>query len=285
MFILPGSIYGLKRVQSKFLLRDIIQNRQYLDRSTRELVVVTSCSKVFNIDFQEVAEHHVSRGAEITLIYKKTEVCCETKELFLDIGEDGRVTAMHDTASGTADCFMEAFIIDRELLLKIMDWYEAASYLDLMEIIMENISHLEVSGYEFKGYVGNAGNVQSYMRCNQDLLNPEVNHELFRSDSPIITKSTDNHPVKYWPNSNVKNCLVSSGCIIKGSVENSIIFRSVSIEENVVVRNCIIMPNTVIHRDAVLENVICDKNAVIRQGIKLYGNAEDPVLVGKGQDV
>jgi glucose-1-phosphate adenylyltransferase len=285
MFILPGSIYGLKNVQNKFLLRDIIQNRPYLDRSSSELVVILGCSKVFNIDFQDVAEHHVERGAEITLIYKKTAAACETKELYLDIDEDGQVTAAHDAASVDNNCFMDAFIINRDLLLKFIGWYEETSYLDLTDIIFENISHLDVAGFEFKGYMGNADSVRCYMRCNQDLLNPEVNHELFRPDRPIITKIQDSPPAKYWPSADVRNSLVSSGCIIKGSVENSIIFRGVTIETNAAVRNCIIMQNTVIRGDSVLENVICDKYAVIRQGVKLYGNADDPILVGKGQDV
>jgi glucose-1-phosphate adenylyltransferase len=285
MFILPGSIYGLKNVQSKFLLRDILRNRPYLDRSTSELVVITGCSKVYNIDFNDVAEYHIDRGAEITLIYKKTEVGCETKELFLDIGSDGRITGEHDAQEGEDNCFLDAFIINRDLLMKFLGWYEATSYLDLTEIIFENISHLHVAGYEFTGYMGNADSIRCYMRCSRDLLNPEVNHELFRRDRPIITKIQDSPPAKYWPSSDVKNSLVSSGCIIKGTVENSIIFRGVTIEENAAVRNCVIMQNTVIHKDAVLENVISDKYAVIRQGVKLFGNADAPILVGKGQDV
>ena len=72
MFILPGSIYGLKNVHGANSFSAIfIQNRAFLDRSQSELVVVTGCIKVFNIDFKAVAEQHSRSGAGITMIYKK----------------------------------------------------------------------------------------------------------------------------------------------------------------------------------------------------------------------
>jgi glucose-1-phosphate adenylyltransferase len=285
MFILPGSIYGLKNVPGKFLLRDIIQNRAFLDRGQSELVVISACNKIFNIDFRAVAEAHVASNAQITMIYKKTAVSPESKELYLTIDATSRVKTADEVKDGEANCFLDAFIINRDLLLKCIGWYETTSYLDLTEIIIENLDHLDVFGYAFTGYMGNADSIKSYMKCNQDLLNPEVAQELFQQDRPIITKIQDSPPAKYWLTAYVKNSIVSSGCIIKGTVENSIIFRGVTVEPGAVVRNCVIMQNTVIRKNSTLENVISDKYAVIREGVKLFGNTNDPILVGKGQDV
>ena len=71
MFILPGSAYGVKNAQGKFLLRDVIRNQAYLERSRRDIVVVTACSKIFNMDFREAAEQHEKSGAVVTLLYKR----------------------------------------------------------------------------------------------------------------------------------------------------------------------------------------------------------------------
>ncbi len=285
MFILPGSVFGLNRVHGKFLLRDLIQNRAYLDRSQTELVVISGCSKVFNIDFRDVAEFHTAHDAEITLIYKKADACCTSDELYLDIGDNGRVFSVNRTGGSAANYFLEALIINRELLLKFIDWYEVISYLDLTEIIIDNIKHLGIYGYEFTGYVGNIGSVKCYLKASRDLLEPEIQHELFKHDRPIRTKIQDSPPAKYWPTSDVNNSLISSGCIIKGSVENSIIFRGVTIEEGAVVKGSIIMQSTVVQKDSYLENVICDKFAIIRQGVKLMGNNTNPILIGKRQEV
>ncbi|MDP4109757.1 MAG: glucose-1-phosphate adenylyltransferase subunit GlgD [Bacillota bacterium] len=286
MFILPGSIYGLKNVQGKFLLRDIIQNRAYLDRGHQDYVVVSGCNKVFNIDYRAVLEAHIANRAVITLLYKKSPENCGTKEIFFDIGEAGKVLTASEMPDKSANCFLDSFIINRDLLLKFISWYEATSYLDLVEIIIENLGHLDVFGYEFTGYMGAIDDVKSYMKCSQDLLNPEVDHELFNNkDRPILTKIQDSPPAKYWPTSSVRNSLVSTGCIIKGTIENSIIFRGVTVEKGAVLKNCVIMQNTIINKDTVLENVVCDKYTVFREGVKVFGSAEDPIVVGKGQSV
>jgi glucose-1-phosphate adenylyltransferase len=285
MFILPGSIYGLKNVQGKFLLRDIIQNRPFLDRDTAELVVVSGCNKIFNIDFRAVAETHTETGADITLIYKKSPVNPENKGLNLDLDDSGRVHHISHSAASEGNCFMDAFIINRELLLKIIGCYEETSYLDLTDIITENLSALNIKGYEFKGYMGKVDSIKSYFKCNQDLLNPEIKDELFIPERPIITKIQDSPPAKYSPSSDVKNSLVSSGCIIKGEIRNSIIFRGVTVEEGARINNCVIMQNSVVSKNAALENVICDKYVNVREAVRLYGNAIEPILVGKGQKV
>ena len=71
MFVLPGSIYGLKNVHGKFLLRDLQQNRVYFDRGGNSQVVFSGCCKVFNIDYRKVVEYHVKNHNDITLIYKR----------------------------------------------------------------------------------------------------------------------------------------------------------------------------------------------------------------------
>ncbi len=285
MFILPGSIYGLKKINGKFLLRDIIQNKQYLERSQHEYVVVTASSKVYNIDFRLVAEAHAAANADITLIYKKAGDNTNSRDLMLELKDGGRVCGLSDKASAGENMFIDAFIINRELLLNITDWYEATSYMDLTEIIADNLDTWRVCSFEFTGYLGKADNVNTYMQTSQDLLNRKIAQELFNPDRPITTKIQDSPPAKYFADADVKNSLISSGCIIRGSVINSIVSRGVTVEKGAVIKNCVIMQNTVIGKAAVLENVICDKYAVIREGVRLYGNLSDPILVGKGQDV
>ncbi len=60
------------------------------------------------------------------------------------------------------------------------------------------------------------------------------------------------------------------------------IFRGVTISRHAVVKNCIIMQDAYISEGVELENVILDKNCVIRPGIKLVGQADYPVVIGKG---
>jgi glucose-1-phosphate adenylyltransferase len=286
MFILPGSIYGLKKINGKFLLRDIINNVQYLERSQADYVVVSASSRVCNMDYRPAAEAHAASGADITVIYKNTDCPACGSELAFEIEPSGRVGAAREGLFGSErrSVFADAFIIGRELLINITKWYEATGYMDLTDIIAANLGTWKVYGYGFEGYMGGADNIGAYMKTSRDLLDRGIAQELFNPDRPIKTKIQDAPPAKYFPESEVKNSLISSGCIIRGRIANSIIFRGVTVEAGAEVRDCVIMQNTVVGRDAALENVICDKYAVIREGARL-SSAGEPIVVGKGQVV
>ena len=73
-----------------------------------------------------------------------------------------------------------------------------------------------------EGYWSNIASVESYYKTNMDFLDKDIRNFFFREHPEIYTKVDDLPPAKYNPGANVKNSLVSSGCIINGAVENSI---------------------------------------------------------------
>ena len=100
--------------------------------------------------------------------------------------------------------------------------------------------------------------------------------DLFKKDWPIYTRTTDACPTQYYPTVNVKNSLISNGCIIKGTVENSVIGRGAVIEEGAVVKNCVISAYDKIGKGAVLENQVVDKYATIQDGTKVVAPETTP---------
>jgi glucose-1-phosphate adenylyltransferase len=110
-----------------------------------------------------------------------------------------------------------------------------------------------------------------------------IRNEVFcNPDRPILTKTQDEAPAFFLQDSDVRNSIISAGCRIEGTVENSIIFRTVNIAKGAVVRNCIIMMHGDIGENAVLDNVICDKYVTIGDGVKIYGGDEEtPIIIGK----
>jgi glucose-1-phosphate adenylyltransferase len=283
MFILAGTSYGVKNAHGKFLLRDFIYNRSCLERTRRELVVITASNKIYNIDFRDVAERHEQTGAVVTLLYKRVADGSSIHDIAVDCDNRGRVTALHQAGPGPTTQFMDAIVIDRDLLLKLTEWYFATDYLDLMEIVQENLDKLRVYGYEFDGYVKSIDNAADYMAASMDLLSPAVMQELFMQQRPINTKVQDAPPAKYSPSATVRNSLVATGCIVKGTVENSILFRGCTVEEGATVRNSVVMPSGVISKGVLVENVICDKQVRIGEDVRLFGTTLKPLIVTRKQ--
>ena len=120
------------------------------------------------------------------------------------------------------------------------------------------------------------------MSVSMELLNVNNRNELFDKERPIYTKVRDDMPAIYGLGSSVKGSLVSSGCIIDGEVENSILFRGVRIEKGAVVKNSIIMQDSFIGTGSSLNCVVLDKKVAITPHKHLSGDASYPVYVGKG---
>jgi glucose-1-phosphate adenylyltransferase len=121
------------------------------------------------------------------------------------------------------------------------------------------------------------------MAASMDLLTPQVMQELFSPQRPINTKVQDAPPAKYFPTAKVRNSMVATGCMVKGTVENSILFRGCTVEEGATVRNSVIMPSGIISKGTLVENVICDKQVHIGEEVRLFGTALKPLIVTRKQ--
>ena len=221
----------------------------------------------------------------MTLIYKKVRSGDTAHGLFLELTPTGTVTGIHSTASGEANCFLDSMLISRKLVLDFIECYQNLGYIDIMDILATSLGQIQVNSWCYGGYEHAVDNAEDYMHVSLDLLRPEVQAELFAEDRPVLTKTQDSPPAKYLPGANVKNSLVAASCILEGTVENSILFRSVKIGKGAVVRNSVLMQHCTIGGGAVVENVICDKNVKISPDVKLSGSEKKPFVIGKKQEL
>ncbi|MCX4287528.1 MAG: glucose-1-phosphate adenylyltransferase subunit GlgD, partial [Clostridia bacterium] len=87
---------------------------------------------------------------------------------------------------------------------------------------------------------------------------------------------------KFTETAKVKNSLIADGCLIEGTVENSILFRGVKVGKGSVVKNCIIMSDDIIGENCNLAYIISDKDSVIRDNRVLAGCEIQPFFINKG---
>ena len=275
LFILPGSAFGTSRTGSRFLLRDLIHNKVFLERDNADFVIVSACNWVYNMDYNELIDAHVASGADITVLTqaardKDVDVC--------GFEMDGtRVKGIkHGVAFGDT-AFLDCFVVAREKLIELLDWYKANDYLDLFEALTGEYERVNVQAYNFEGYAAPLFNKETYFKSNMDMLDPKITHELF-SIRPIMTKAHDNQPAKIVTGSKVSNSRISGSCRIYGTVTNSILGRSVVVEAGATVNNSIIMQGCVIKSGARVENAIVDRNNVLPEGTELCGT-EAAILI------
>ncbi len=280
LFLVPGNAYGTSKRGMRFLLRDIIANVELFRRSTKPYVVMMGSNIIFNLDLDEIIEAHRTSGAGVTMIYAIAQRD-QPDAQSLAIGDRGRVREVRG-GCGFGECkFMDAFIIDRRLLLNIIEDYATADYLDLFDAIRSDFERIDVCSYEFKGLMVGIFNQKTYYDRSMDLLRPETYDRLFQPSRPIITKAHDAAPAKYNAGCNVPDSLISAGCVIKGTVRGSILSRGVVVESGAKVRNSIIMQGCHVCAGATVENAILDKNNYVPENTELRGTLDDTLVIGK----
>lgn len=301
---LPGTIFGERIKHSRFIMRDLITHRRFFGLENADYVIICGSNKVYNMDFEKLIDHKKNSPAKATLVYKKILCTNEEGNLYLNIDEDGKVKKIVDKGRGVVNQFLDCAIIDADFFENFLDWYQVFGDMDLMDVIAQELDRFEafdhadkdddtdimpseirsfeLDTFEFGGYVGMINNLTQYYDASMDLMKPEIRDELFGADRPIYTNVQDRAPSKYVKGAKVSNSLIAGGCVIKGTVENSIIFRSTVVEEGAVIKNSIIMQHDYIGKNAELNHVIADRQVTISEGVSIAGGVGKPFTISKG---
>lgn len=277
LFLVPGNPFGTTRSGMRFLLRDIIANKIFFQRSDAPYVVMCGSNVIFNMDLNKIIDAHEASGARVTMVYRKATRKSQDAAT-LTIGDRGRVTDITTGCEYGDNKFLDCAVINRQLLLDIVEAYSSADYLDLFEAVKDVFHRIDVCSYEFKGLTMGIVDEETYYKRSMDLLNPDIQDQLFDPDRPIITKAHDVPPARYASGSSARNALISAGCQIQGTVRSSILSRGVTVEPGASVTNSIIMQGCVVKSGARVENAIIDKNNVIAANTE-YRGTPDSILV------
>lgn len=117
--------------------------------------------------------------------------------------------------------------------------------------------------YRFQGYWKDVGTIDSLWDANMDLLAPHSSIDLYDPSWPIYARTPVKPPHFTGPNAHVSHCLLTGGCQVDGSVENSVLFHSVTVEEGAQVEYSILMPGAVVKAGAKISYAIVAEGAVV----------------------
>ncbi|MBO5045866.1 MAG: glucose-1-phosphate adenylyltransferase subunit GlgD [Clostridia bacterium] len=257
----------------------------FLNRRKEDYVVITDCDGVARIDIADIIRYHAEKQADITMVYHEEEDISSNYFITIQPDESGRVKDLqiNPSGNGKVNLYINVMVISREYLLNIIKTAIAHGLSSFgRDILAKNVNTMKIYGYKFDGYYAGVKSLKSYFKHNMELLDKDVRDELFGARD-IYTKVRDSAPSKYIEGAQVKNSLVSDGCIIEGVVENSILFRGVKVGKGSVVKNCVVMQDTVIGSNVELNCVITDKNVVIRDRRHLAGCEILPYFISKGR--
>ncbi len=259
----------------------IYQNISFLRSSHEPYVVIASGDGIYKMDYNKVLEYHVQKKADITVVCKEMPSQMDIERFgTLKMNEDCRIEEFEEkpvvARSNTVSCGI--YVIRRRQLIDLIEKCAQEGRFDFVsDILIRYRSLKRIYGYKIKEYWSNIATVEDYFRTNKDFLKPEIRDYFFYQYPDVYSKVDDLPPAKYNVGVSVKNSLISSGCIINGTVEDSIVFKQVFIGNNCYIKNSIILNDVYIGDNTHIENCIVESRDTIRANS--YHRGEDGVKI------
>ncbi|BEP28306.1 glucose-1-phosphate adenylyltransferase subunit GlgD [Helicovermis profundi] len=256
----------------------------HIKRSNNKYVLMSRSYMICNVDYKEMLKFHKEKDADITILYKsmnnhvKRFVDCDT----VSLDANSKIVSMGKNLGKKINynISLEMYLLKRELLIKLIeDAIHIGEVNYFKQSLLDQVGKLNVYGYQYRGYLACINSTKNYYRTSMDFLDIDVQSELFNIEKPIYTKVEDSPPTFYGNDSYTTNSLISSGCIVEGVVENSILARGVHIKKGAIVRNSIIMKDVTVNDTASINYAVLENGVEVERKQTLCGDKDHPFVI------
>jgi glucose-1-phosphate adenylyltransferase len=247
----------------------LYQNINFLKSSHEPYVVITAGDGIYKLDYNKVLEYHISKGADITVVCKEMPEGVDDITRFGNVieNEDGRIVEFDEKPLKAKGNLVSAgvYVIRRRQLIDLLEkCHQEGRTNFVMDVIMRYKDAKNIYAYKLDTYWRNISTVDAYYEVNMDFLKKEVRDYFFKTYPDVYSKVDDLPPAKYNPGANVKNSIISSGCIVNGTVENSVLFKDVYVGNNCTIKNSVVLNSVYIGDNSHIENCIVESRDTLR---------------------
>jgi len=265
----------------------VYRNLDFIQENDPDFVIILSGDHIYKMDYRHMLNYHIEKGADLTVAVMNVPLEETDRFGIMTVNRNMRITEFHekpkDRDKGTL-ASMGIYIFNTDVLVKrLSEGTDEAPRIDFgKDVIPSMILQDKVYAYAFDGYWVDVGTVQSFWETNLALTQPEVANQLRFHDPNwvVYTRSEERPPVKFGPQAQVVDSLISNGCVIRGRVEHSVLSPGVYVSPGAIVRESVIINDTWIGPGAVVDRAIVDENVVVGAGTFL-GHGEDLTIVNK----
>jgi len=254
------------------------QNAVQFEETKADYVVIAPSYMLAIIDYSDVVEQHQKSGADVTVVYKEVFDADEnfTNCHALDFsGTDVKGYHINRNDKVKEAISMETYVMSKELFLKLLEASSKYPLFSLEDMLFDERNEIKIKAYKYNGYLSCINSFEQYYKINMSMIEYKNAKVLFSADWPIFTRTNDSQPTLYTKEAVVENSTISNGCIIQGTVLNSIVGRGVRIRKGAVIKDSIILPNAYISEDSKIEYAIIDKHAKVIDKKSIIGTKDN----------
>jgi len=252
----------------------VLQNFNVVEQDAGDTILILAGDHIYKMDYTPFLAAHRRHRADVTIAVRHVPLAEATRMGVLALDEQDRVTEWQEKPKQPKSdlASMGVYVFSKRALRRWLSEDLTDFGTNVVPAMLDGGAR--VFGYRFDGYWQDVGTIQSFWEANMALLDDVPELDLYDREWLIHTRSEERAPAKIGPTAQVHRSLISHGCVINGTVVNSVLSPGVRVDVGAVVRDSIVMFDSVVRSGAVVDRAILDKEVVVGQG----------AIVGDGPD-
>ena len=258
----------------------IYQNMDFIDEYDPEYVLILSGDHIYKMDYNKMLDYHKAHNADATIAVIEVSLKEASRFGIMNVNEDKQIYEFEEKPANPKSTLasMGIYIFNWKTLKKalIEDEANSESSNDFGKDIIPKLlgENKKLMAYPFDGYWKDVGTVESLWEANMDLLNKDVDFDIYDKNWKIYSQAHNKPGQVIGETAKIKNSLITEGCVIEGEVENSVLFSGVHIEKGAKVTNSVIMCDTVIGKNSTVDKAIFGRKVVVKDNLEIAGKSE-----------
>ena len=248
----------------------IYQNMAFIENYDPENVLILSGDHIYKMDYADMLREHLEHDAACTISVLQVSMEEATRFGIMNVGEDGFICEFEEKPKQPKSdlASMGIYIFNWKKLREylIADENDPNSSKDFGKNIIPNMLNAgeKLWPYRFDGYWRDVGTITSLWDANMDMLSTTLIN-LYDPTWPISSRSPICPPHFTGENAQIVHSIVTEGCEIDGTVENSVLSSGVKVGTGTNIIYSVLMPGAVVEDGATVEYAIVGENTVVHK--------------------
>lgn len=266
----------------------ISQNIDFIDSYSPEYLLILSGDHIYKMNYDKMLEYHKANHADATIAVIEVPMKEASRFGIMNTNETGRIVEFEEKPEKPKSnlASMGIYIFNWKLLRKMLlaDMKNPESSHDFGKDIIPTMLADEKTlfAYKFKGYWKDVGTIDSLWEANMDLLNKNNALDLNDSSWKIYTEDVTALPQFIGADADIDRAFITQGCVINGTVKNSVLFTGVKVATGAKVIDSVLMPGVEVAEGAVVTRaLVADKVKIGKNAVVGSADSENIELVAK----
>lgn len=266
----------------------ISQNIDFIDTYSPEYILILSGDHIYKMDYDKMLDAHKANNADATIAVLPVPMKEASRFGIMNTDENGKIVEFEEKPEKPKSnlASMGIYIFNWKQLRKALtaDMKNPDSSHDFGKDIIPNFLNegKALYAYKFEGYWKDVGTIDSLWEANMDLLDPNNPLDLNDPTWKIYTEDVTTLPHYIGPNADIKRAFITQGCVIDGSVKNSVLFTGAKVGEGAKIIDSVLMPGATVESGAVVTRALVADGVKIGKGAKVGDSKSEHIeLVAK----